>query len=190
MVICGIKTEFDEITESTIFKYVTSNFKNYTLEEIEKAFYMNSIGQLSQRHEHYGSFDTTFFSKVMEDWLILKSKTRQRAASLLPPIEPKPESDEQSYNGLVEYIKKHGAFPKFWAWTKVYNHMDECLMIEENNESKKVLHESVLHRMKNQLELDILHMKNAHDRKERQDNLPNEVKLECRRIMIEKWLKY
>lgn len=124
----------------------------------------------------------------MEDWLILKSKVRQRAASLLPPIETKPETDEQSYNGLVEYRKKHCEMPQFWAWSKVYNHMDECLMIEETNETKQELYEAVYHQLKNKLDLDLLDIKNAGDRKERLESLPNDVKIECRRLMIEKHL--
>lgn len=189
MAVSGIKSELDELTEKFIYQYVTSNHKNYTFEEIEKAFYFNSTGQLAQRHEHFGLFDTTFFSKVMEDWLILKTKTRQRAASLLPPTSEAVMSDEDSYNGLVAYYKKHNSFPKFWAWSKVYQHMDDSMMIEENNQTKQELYDYIYTQFKSKLDLDILDMKNATDRKERQESLPNDVKIECRRIMVQKHLK-
>lgn len=191
LVICSISKEHkpDEVTISVLWDYTKKHLKNYTFQEIEKAFLFNASGHFSERVEHFHAFDISYFSKVMELWLIFKTKTRQRISGLLPPITPKPETDEESYNGLVNYCQKHGEFPKFWAWSKVYNHMDECLMIEETNDSKQIIYDQVYEKLKNKLDLDILDMKNASDRKERAENLPNDVKTECRRIMVQKYLK-
>lgn len=188
--LCSLKTVPDEFTISFLYKYLTQTCGTSTFEEVEKAFYFNQAGHFGERIKHFDAFDVNFLSQVMEQWLIMKTKTRQRIAALLPPPTQKVETDEDSYNGLVAYIRKNADFPEFWAWTKVYNWMDECLMIEETNETKKELYDKVYHRLKNKLELEILDMKNANDRKERLESLPDDVKTECRKIMIKKYLKF
>jgi len=191
LVITGIKSELDDATIAILWNYIKTTFNHSTFQEIEKAVYFNTSGKFDTRIEHYQSFNLEFLSQVMEQWLIFKTKTRQRIQTLLPKPEPeKITTDQESYNGLVEYCKKNKEFPDFWAWSKVYQHMEECLMIEMTIEQKKELFASEVKRLKSKLELDILDTKDAIERQERMDGIPEAAKLECRKKMIKKYLKY
>lgn len=183
------KEKLDAVTEQFLFEYFTKDYANFTLVEIEKAFYLNSIGEW-ERVQHFGLFDTTFVSKVMEQWIILKSKTRQRMSALLPPkVEQKPPTPEESYNGLVAYVKKHGEFPKFWNYGIVYLYMEELLLIEASLEQKRELYEKELTRLENQLELDILNIRDTQELNRRRESIPEDAKLACRTIMVQRYLK-
>lgn len=196
MVVSGIKVREDEeaidqVTEKFLFDYITKHYGNYTFLEIEKAFYFNSIGKLDHRIEHFGSFDTTFVSKVLTEWLVLKNRTRQRISSLLPPPESvKVPTPEESYNGLLAYCQKNGDFPVFWSWSLVYQHMEEMLMIEMSLEEKRELYDAAIHRLKNKLELDLLNVKDTKELNERRNSIPEDAKLECRKILVQKYLKF
>lgn len=184
----GIKTTPDSILEGVLWTYFQTYLIGYTLQDIQLAFMMNAAGELPQRSEHYQLLDITFFSSVMSQYLEMKMQAHKRVNSLLPaPKEPEIEKDN-AYHGLVRYVKEKGEFPDFWAWSDVYDTMDSLLMITETIEQKKELHEMVKHRIINKVELDCITVADGLERSRRFDEIHELAKIECRKILIKKYL--
>lgn len=184
----GQEEAIDEITEKFLFDYITKHYANFTFPEIEKAFYFNSIGKLEYRIEHYGAFDTTFVSKVMEAWLILKSRTRQHAASLLPPPAPPRETTaEESYQGLLAFVKKNAEFPIMWSWSKVFDYMEASGIIKLSLKEKQKIYADVYKKMSDQLELAGTSMR-IQELRSKREALEEDAALECRKQMVIKHL--
>lgn len=189
--LCSVKTAPDEYTLSFLYKYLTQSCGNSTFEEVEKACYFNQSGQFGDRINHYDAFDVNFLSQVMEQWLIVKTKTRQRIAALLPPPPPPVEQTPQEcYNGLVEYLKKNaGEFPEFWSWGKVFLHMDEQLMIEMSEEQRYDFRDQVSDELEKNLELRAFNMPAKEYQRELSEMLDT-VKSECRKRLVKKFIRW
>lgn len=181
----------DSITEQMIVDYLVKYHGNYTLAEIMKAFFLNSIGKLEKRVEHFQLFDTTFVSKVMEEWLIVKNKTRQRMSALLPPKVEKLPTAEESYQGLIANCQKNGLFPEYWSWQQVYDHMMNKGLIPETKEQRWNLYYQELDKLTSKLELDTLSLKlSVSEMNKRREQLPIEAKAICVKTLVQKNLNW
>jgi hypothetical protein len=196
MVVSGIKSQIEEspidnVTEGFLWNYITKHYGNFTFDEIEKAFYFNSIGKLEHRIEHFGLFDTTFVSKVLTEWLILKNKTRGRISQLLPKkAETPPVTAEESYSGLVAYCQKLEGFPEFWAWSLVYDHMTSLNLIPESKDERWDLYYAELERLEAQMIADIGKIKNVYESNKIRESLPEQAKQNCMKNLVKKHLKF
>jgi hypothetical protein len=189
-VTAGLKHIPDPVVDGNLFKLCTTQYKNFTFNEIRKAVYMNSIGELNTRHEHFGLFDTTFLSKVMTDWLILKTRTRQRVAALLPPAKVKEPTDADLYQGLLNFINTNKKFPEMWAWSRVYQHMDSMKMITESNDEKRVIFEKAKAKINAQVENELLSVKGFIERQGIMDGAEERAKVESRKELTIKHLQH
>lgn len=190
LIICSIKNEVDELTLSVMWDVVQKNYGNYTFQEIERAVIFNQSGKLDQRIDHFQAFDIQFLSSVMDLWLILKTRTRQRVAALLPStkiVEPSPET---LYDGLCDYVQKNKSFPIAWNWTAVYSHMEECLMIPESNDDKRMVFDTVSAKENDEMELKLLSVSDFIQRQKLMDGLEDRIKSECRKVLAVKHLKH
>lgn len=187
MAISGIKTPVDQVTEGLIWEYFKTFSIGYTFEDIQLAFMMHASGELEKRIDHYNLLDVNFLSQVMDLYLKEKITASRRFHQLRLPEPPKESTPEELFNSLRDYIKKHGEFPQFWAWDKVYYFMDESLMIEETIEDKKHFFARVEAEMRQKFETEAL-QQDFLTRSKNQENLPDEVKRECRKRMVLKWL--
>ena len=190
LAIAGIKEPPDDMLKGIIWTYVKKYLRGFTFEDMKLAFLMNAAGEFPRRVEHYGLFDVSFISGVMDQYLTCKQSTMSRARALLAPPVVKETTPEEAYNGLKEYCVKHGEFPEYWAWSKVFDYMEEWLMIEETLEKRKAFKEKVFKRMQDKMELEVMGMKHMHEREARRAQLEEEVKQECRKQMVKKWLKW
>lgn len=189
--ICSIKNKPDELTISVLWDYTKKNLMNYTFKEIEKAVIFNQSGQLPETIEHFHVFDLAFFTKVMELWLILKTQTRSRIAALLPkPKESDPETPEQLYQGLLNYINKNQDFPFSWAWLPVWNHMESKGLIKDSEEEKKAIWRAVKSEMEMKYELEIMSVPDFIERTKLKEQLPERAAEEYRKRRIVKNLNY
>lgn len=179
----------DQILLSLLWEYFQQKLRGFTFEDIRLAFIMNASGELDQRVQHFQLIDLNFISQVMDLYLEKKIQLSKRITALLPPPEPvQLESDEDSFNGLVNYRKKHGEMPTFWAWKKVFNYMDECLMIEETMEQRRELFAKIYPKFQSKAELDILNARSAKERDEILEDAKVQAQTECRKTLIEKYL--
>ena len=188
---CGVNTEPDRYTMGNLNTYVFSQLKNYTFEEIKRAIYFNAAGEFPERIPHYNLFDMEFLSKVMTEWLIIKNKTRNKITELLPkPKDPQPETNEQRFQGLLNYITVNNKFPDFWAWIQVWEHMEESGLIRDSEEEKKALWKKVKSELEAKLELELLSVPDFIERSNLKDGLQERVVNEYRRLRIVKNLSY
>jgi hypothetical protein len=190
--IAAIKNDkvMDELTISLLWNYVLKHYNNYTFAEIEKAVTYNESGHLDERVEHFHSFSLNYLSRVMGNWLALKNRTRQRIETLLPPPIIKPETNESLYQGLLNFINANKKFPEMWAWSKVYQHMDECLMISESNDEKRAVFEKVKAKINKEIEMELLSVKGFIEREGILDGAEDRAKVECRKQLIIKHLSH
>jgi len=192
MVTASIRSEPpDEVFESVLWEYFGTYLKGFTFEDIRLAVLMNAAGELSTRVEHYQLLDINFISQVMEFYLTKKIEVKKRVQALIPPPPPpKEETPEECYNGLVSYLKKHdGEFPEYWAWSKVYDHMEDALMIEVTNQVKWELFESICERLEKQLSARQFELSTKEYSSEL-SRIDDDAKLECRKQMIKKFIKW
>lgn len=179
----------DQILLSLLWEYFEQKLIGFTFEDIRLAFVMNASGELDKRVEHYQLIDLNFISQVMDLYLEKKIQLSKRITALLPPPEPeKIDSDEDSFNGLKAYVNKHGSMPTFWAWLRVFNYMEENLMIEETLESKRELFAKIYPKHQAKAEMDILNARSAKERDEIVEAAKLQAQTECRKILIEKYL--
>lgn len=190
LVICSIKNDVDELTMSVLFDYTLKHYGNYTFQEIEKAVIYNQSGDFPQRIEHFQAFDILFLSSIMEQWLILKTKTRQRVSALLPPVIHTPETPESIYNGLVGYVQKHKEFPHSWNWTTVYQFMEEDLQIPETNAEKREIMDKIRKKETDKLELELMTVVGFIEREKKKDELEEKIKILCRKELVIKHLSH
>lgn len=191
VVACSIKTQPDEYTVALLWNYVSKSLSTCTFKEIETAVVYNAAGKLEQRVEHFQVFDLTFLSGVMDEWFILKSKTRNRVAALLPkPKEAEPETPETLYQGLLNYINKNNSFPEFWAWNDVYQHMDENDLIPQTNAEKTELFKEIEAKFRVKMELDLMEIRDFIERDALKSGHTERVKAECRKLTIQQNLSY
>lgn len=190
-VICSIKNRPDELTLSVLWDYTKKNLSNYTFKEIEKAFIFNQSGQLTETIEHFQAFDLAFFSKVMELWLILKTQTRNRITALLPkPKEPEPETPENRFQGLLNYINVNKKFPDFWSWEPVFDHMEKEGLIKDTDDEKRAIWKAVKSEFEMKLEMELLTVADFIERSKMKEELPERVANEYRKRRIVKNLSY
>jgi hypothetical protein len=193
LVICGIKEPPDPILKGVLWTYACTYLQGYTFEDLKLAFLMNASGELGQRVEvkHYGLFDVAFISQVMAKYLESKIAAKNRAITLLPLPVPEPvPTDEELYNGLLEYCRKYDELPEYWNWAGVFAYMDECLLITETMEQRRALYNQQYEKLRLQLELDIAAMTNAQERHQRQENLKPDAQAACRKLLVKKYLRW
>lgn len=191
MTIAGIKEPPDDLSKAILWSYAKNYLQGFTLEDIKTAFVMNAAGELPKRIEPYGLLDINFISQVMNQYLELKQKALLRARTLLPEPKVAVQTPEEAYAGLVAYCRKNGSMPQYWAWSLVYEYMDEGLMIELTLEQKKALFQSVIGKMQDRLEADIYAARvGLGEVKERQFTMNEDAKAECRKQMVIKFLKW
>jgi hypothetical protein len=190
--IAAIKNDkvMDELTISLLWNYVLKHYNNYTFAEIEKAVTYNESGLLDERVEHFHSFSLNYLSRVMGNWLVLKTKTRQRIAALLPPVIEKQPTDEDLYQGLLNFINLNNLFPDMWAWSRVYNHMDKSKMITESNDEKRAIFEKSKAKISAQVENELLSVKGFIERQAISDTAEDRAKVESRKQLIVKHLSH
>lgn len=189
--ICSIKNKPDELTISVLWDYTKKNLMSYTFKEIEKAVIFNQSGQLADTIEHFQVFDLAFFTKVMELWLILKTQTRSRIAALLPkPKESEPETPEQKYQGLLNYINKNQSFPDHWAWLQVWDYMESNGLIKDSEEEKRAIWKAVKSEMEMSHEMEMMTVTDFIERTKLKEELPEKAANEYRKKRIIKNLSY
>lgn len=187
----GVTKVADLITAGNLREYIFSELKNYTFEEIKRAVYFNSIGEYPERIITYDLFDVSFLSKVMTEWLILKTKTRQRVSGLLPkPKESEPQTPEQLYQGLLGYINKNQDFPFSWAWVPVWHYMDSNGLIKDSEEEKRTLWKAVKSELEMKHEMDLMTVSDFIERTKLKEELPQRAADEYRKRRIVKNLSY
>jgi hypothetical protein len=187
----GVTKVADMVTAANLREYFFSELKNFTFEEVKRAVYFNSIGEYPERIITYDLFDVSFLSKVMTEWLILKTKTRQRVATLLPkPKESEPETPQSLYQGLLNYINKNQEFPFSWAWEPVFNYMDKEGLIKDTDEEKRTIWKAVKTEFESKLELELMDVKDFIERSKLKEELPERCANEYRKRRIVKNLSY
>lgn len=186
--ISGIKDTPDELTEGLLLDYFKTRLQGFTFDDFRLAFTMNAAGEFGQRVDHFNLLDIKFVSQVMDLYLEQKIAVSRRIKALLPPPDDKIITPDESYAGLVGYVKKHGTFPLTWSWNLAYQYMEEMLMITESLEDKNKLYDDVYHRINNSVQLKILSMRDTIERGQLLESIPEQVKTECRKILIKKYL--
>ena len=190
-VTAGINAAIDPITASNFREYFFSDLRNYTFEEVKRAVYFNATGEFPEKIKPFNLFDVNFLSSVMTEWLILKTQTRSRIAALLPkPKELEPETPEQRYQGLLNYINKNQSFPDHWSWVQVWDYMDSNGLIKDSEEEKKAIWKAVKSEIEMKHELDMLSVSDFIERTKLKEELPEKAANEYRKRRIIKNLSY
>lgn len=190
VVICSIKAEPDEYTLGLLWNYASRELSLCTFKEIETAVIFNQSNQYDKRVDHFQVFDLAFLSQVMENWFILKNKTRNKIAGLLPAKEIKPsETPKDRYDGLVKFYKEKSEFPAFWPWEEVFFFMEGSGLITDSVEEKNLLFAQVNDRMKDELVEEKLKTVDQIERNRLDLGLRERVILECRKLTVQKWIK-
>lgn len=188
---CGVNTEPDLLTKGNLREYVFNQLKNYTFEEVKRAIYFNASGEFPEKIKPYNLFDVIFLSDVMTQYLILKTKTRQRVAALLPkPKEPEPETPENRFQGLLNYINVNKKFPDFWSWEPVFDHMEKEGLIKDTDDEKRAIWKAVKSEFEMKLEMELLTVADFIERSKMKEELPERVANEYRKRRIVKNLQY
>lgn len=190
VVICSIKAEPDEYTLGLLWNYASRELSLCTFKEIETAVIFNQSNQYDKRVDHFQVFDLAFLSQVMEQWFILKNKTRNKIAGLLPAKETKPtETPKDRYLGLVKYFKEKSEFPTFWPWEEVYKYMSENDLITSTVAEKNKLFAEVDERLRDQMAVESLKLSDQIDRNRLASGHKERVILECQKITVQNHIK-
>lgn len=183
----GIKQLPDDIVIAMCWK-VMDHFKSFTKSNFIQAFEFNEAGIYEKRVEHFNAFLPAYMSEVLNNYRSMRNKAQSDYKKQLKAMEVEPESmtPEQSYNGLLSYIKENNSMPRFWDWNKVFIFMEEASLIEMTLEEKNMIFAKV----KAEIEAK---KKNATDLDELKElNLQLSTKnlvTECRRISVVNYLK-
>jgi len=189
-VICGVRSLPDEFLFKTIWDFVKSKYLHYTFNELKNAFTMNAAGELDKRYDHFQLFDITFISSVMNAYDNVKISTRHRMKQLLPVENNLVDINKENlYFSLKDYYLNHNSWPIVWNWDAVYEYMDEMLMIEMLDEEKTNLFNHTYSKMKSELDLQLLNVSGYLNRSRIQESLKDNVKSECRKIVVKIYLE-
>lgn len=187
-VICAIKEKPDEITLSLLFDCIVKDYSSLTWDEIFYAFIENQKGNLTKTHQHFGLIDLKFFCSVLNDYLQIRKTAVQEIEKQLTEPQPQTDSPESSYLYLVDYYTKNGDFPDYFSYNTTYSYMDENGMIPETNPEKSTIYDAVKHRLTNTIKLEELKIGDSIRRSTLWDNFEDRVKIECRKILVQKYI--
>ena len=183
----GIKDLPDMVALSACWKTL-DHFKSFTKSNFIQAFEFNEAGIYEKRVEHFNAFLPAYMSEVLNNYRSMRNKAQSDYKKQLKAMEVEPESmtPEQSYYGLIKYIKENKQPPRFWDWNKVFIFMEEASLIEMTLEEKNKLFAKV----KAEIEAKKKHATDLDELKEL--NLQLSIKnlvTECRRISVINYLK-
>ena len=100
----GIKNLPSKPTEQRIIYYIVNYYKDFSLQEIRKAFELVIIGEIDADAEHYHSFDIKYICKILNAY----RKRRIKAKEILKRSTPKIENsttEEQKQQTRKAFIK-------------------------------------------------------------------------------------
>ena len=139
----GVLTGIKEPPTTDLFdflvKFILSNFKTFTPEEVYKAFELNILGEYPEKVDHYQILGADYFSSVMKHYKNRKVEAYVEYHKLKADKSEEviPMTDEQSYKGLITYIATNGKLPMAWNWSKVYDYMFAQKLFTENIDQMK-----------------------------------------------------
>lgn len=140
----GIKTLPDKASEKRIVHYMTNYYKDFTIDEIKKAFELALVGELDVEIEHYNSFDLKYICKILNKYRARRSKALHAIARATPKeqVEMTQEQKEEIRLSFLETVCK--AYERFvdgepfemFAPHYVYDTLDEMGVISYGKSKK------------------------------------------------------
>lgn len=189
MATSGIKTPPDQMTDGLLLHYFETYLVGFTFGDISLAFMMNAAGELPERVDHFNLLDVGYFSRVMDQYLTEKIRTCRRVQTLLPPAEETaPQTPEQCYRGLVDYVTKNGEFPLIWNYADAYHWMELLGLIPETNDQRWDLFTGEMERLTARLESDYLAGELAGSIMAERETLRSRAQMNCRKALVMKHL--
>ena len=73
----GIKNLPSKATEQRIIYYIVNYYKDFSLQEIRKAFELAIIGEIEADAEHYHSFDIKYICKILNAYRKRRIKAKE-----------------------------------------------------------------------------------------------------------------
>ncbi len=86
-ILAGIKGEIDNFTKQDVSKMILSSFKEFSLEEISKAFELERYGQYDDNTEHFQLFDSNYISQILKKYKKWKIKQKTELNLVAPSNE-------------------------------------------------------------------------------------------------------
>ena len=141
----GIQNPPDAEATKKIAFYMIRNFSDLSMEEIEYAFELYSIGSIQSSHP-FGMFSTPFiFDIVGRKYRVLKKRViddhkKKKEQKILSPDEAIAEEmrfQETQRRIIEEYIEEHKAAPKDGLYAAAYSALDRAGEIKMSAPEKR-----------------------------------------------------
>jgi len=100
----AIKNLPSKATEQRIIYYVVNYYKDFSLQEIQKAFELVIVEELTVDAEHYHSFDVKFICKILNAYRKRRIKAKELVKRSTPQIQNS-VTQEQKQQTRKAYIK-------------------------------------------------------------------------------------
>lgn len=141
----GIKNLPSKTTEQRIIYYIVNYYKDFSLQEIRKAFELAIIGEIEVDAEHYHSFDIKYICKILNAYRKRRTKAKELVKRNTPQIQNSVsvEQKEQTREAYIKTICLH--YDKFvqtgeWGYiplATVYDFLIEEKILILQKEVKK-----------------------------------------------------
>lgn len=124
-VLSGFKDKLTQINKEDISKMILTKYKNFTLEELNKAFEIDRYS--STPIEHFQLFNSTYVAKVIENYLEWKKSAKNENPKAFKPVvkEKSPEEIKQIENDfhkmIFDELNKNGFCHQAWL---LYDQVD------------------------------------------------------------------
>ena len=100
----GLKTMPDPLAQKRMIHYLLSYYKDFSFEDIVKAFEVALIGKLQVNIEHYDSFDIKYLTRILNAYREYRNQTRK--AKKPRKLKPHQPSEEEKRSSRIAFFKE------------------------------------------------------------------------------------
>lgn len=134
-----------------LMRFIRDHYGSLSVAAMIYAFELNCIGLLTQRWDHFQSFDIGYISNVLGDYLNLKRKVIADSKKLLTSKESDPVvSEKECYDFLIDFIKRNNQLPVAYDWNKAFEFMWNTGIVDESQEWMRDFRQKIENKMKSE----------------------------------------
>lgn len=192
----GIPASLGEIELNLIFNHLKKEHGLVRMEEIEDAFSKYSAEKLKFNHlgkevmfiEHFGKFDNTFISRILNAYEKYKQENIKPPKRTELDYTPTKEDDETHFKFIAKVFKETKQAPLIANWNAAYLHAEKIGLINLTNDEKGMFMENVIEELKEEkqrLKVQRLNWSSI----EETLTTPALLKYECRKRILTKYFE-